>query len=62
MVFNPKYLSDEEITKILTQLTDKEFEDARSRSLTPLKSTVLFKGEGSYVVDIKGKKYLDMTA
>ncbi|MEM3068265.1 MAG: aspartate aminotransferase family protein [Thermoplasmata archaeon] len=62
MVFNPKYLCDEEITKILTQLTDKEFEDARSRSLTPLKSTVLFKGEGSYVVDIKGKKYLDMTA
>lgn len=62
MVFEPRYLKEEEVMDLLTRLTDDEFIRARERSLTPLKSTVLFRGEGSYVYDVKGKKYLDMTA
>jgi len=62
MSFEPKYLKKEEVIDLITKITEEEFLKARERSLTPLKSTVLFKGEGAYVQDIKGKKYLDMTA
>lgn len=62
MVFNTHYIKKEEIEKILTEVTKEEFYNARARSLTPLKDTILFKGEGSYVTDINGIRYLDMTA
>ncbi|MGB9815108.1 MAG: aspartate aminotransferase family protein [Thermoplasmata archaeon] len=62
MVFEPSYLKKEEVIDLLTKLTEEEFSRARERSLTPLKSTVFFRGEGSYVYDVKGNRYLDMTA
>lgn len=62
MVFNPKFIKKEEIEKLLTEVTQEEFYNARAKSLTPLKDTILLKGEGPYVTDINGNKYLDMTA
>jgi 4-aminobutyrate aminotransferase/(S)-3-amino-2-methylpropionate transaminase len=63
-VFSPQVLSEEEITSLLSQVSDEEIAQAREFSLTPLKSTILHRGEpgGALVYDYEGNAYLDCTA
>ncbi len=62
--FNPQTLSQEEIASLLSQVSEEEVERARQLSLTPLKSTILYRGEpGSALVqDYEGNTYIDCTA
>lgn len=62
--FSPQVLSEEEIASLLSQVSDEEVALARRFSLTPLKSTILYRGEpgGALVHDTEGKTYIDCTA
>ena len=60
----PSVLSKEEIETLLTEISPEEVEKAKKISLTPMKETILFKGEpgGAIIMDIDGNKYIDCTA
>jgi len=62
--FPPQVLSEEEITSLLNQVSDEEIALAHQFSLTPLKSTILYRGEpgGAVVQDYEGNAYIDCTA
>ncbi|MFQ6100030.1 MAG: aspartate aminotransferase family protein [Anaerolineae bacterium] len=62
--FSPQVLSEEEIASLLSQVSDEEVAHARQFSLTPLKSTILYRGEpgGAVVHDDEGNTYIDCTA
>jgi len=62
--FEPLVLSPEEITTLLTQVSEAEVEQARARSLVHLKRQILYEGiPGSALVrDTDGKTYIDCTA
>lgn len=62
--FSPQVLTREEIVSLLGQVSDDEVAHARRYSLTPLKSTILYRGEpGSAIVhDTEGHTYIDCTA
>jgi len=62
--FTPQVLSGEEIKALLGQISEEEITSARRSSLTPLKSTILYRGEpGSAIVhDYEGTAYIDCTA
>lgn len=50
----PSVLSKEEIETLLTEISSEEVEKAKKISLTPMKETILFKGEpgGAIIMDI----------
>jgi 4-aminobutyrate aminotransferase-like enzyme len=62
--FPPQVLTEEEIASLLSQVSDEEVAHARQFSLTPLKSTILYRGEpgGAVVHDYAGNAYIDCTA
>ena len=62
--FEPQTLSMQEIQDLLGSVTEAEFELARKRSLTPLHSTILYRGlPGSALVeDTAGNTYIDCTS
>ena len=62
--FIPQVLSEEEIASLLSQVSEEEIAQARQFSLTPLKSTILYRGEpgGAVVHDYEGNTYIDCTA
>jgi len=62
--FSPQVLGEEEIASLLSQVSDEEVAQARQFSLTPLKSTILYRGEpgGAVVHDYEGNSYIDCTA
>lgn len=62
--FTPQVLSEEEIEALLNQVSDDEIDLAHQFSLTPLKSTILHRGEpgGAVVHDYGGNTYIDCTA
>ena len=57
--FPPQVFTEEEITSLLSQVSDEEIAHACRYSLTPLKSTILFRGEpgGTVVHDYEGYAY-----
>ena len=62
--FQPEVLSEEEVEKLLTQVTEEEVARARELCLTPLKEQILVEGvSGSAIVrDSAGQEYIDCTA
>ena len=62
--FIPQVFSEEEIVSLLSQVSEEEIAQARQFSLTPLKSTILYRGEpgGAVVHDYEGNTYIDCTA
>jgi 4-aminobutyrate aminotransferase-like enzyme len=62
--FPPQVLSQEEIAALLSEASEEEVQQARSRSLTQLKRQVLYQGlPGSALVrDTTGKTYIDCTS
>lgn len=62
--FSPQVLREEEIASLLSQVSDEEIAQAHQCSLTPLKSTILYRGEpgGAVVHDYEGHSYIDCTA
>ncbi|MGQ9593970.1 MAG: aspartate aminotransferase family protein [Anaerolineae bacterium] len=62
--FEPQVLSWEEIHNLLNTVTPQEVALARKRSLTPLHSTILYRGHpGSALVeDTEGNTYIDCTS
>ncbi len=61
---SPVVLTKEEIYSLLNILEDREVTEAKAKSLTPLKETILFEGKPmtAIVKDVNGKEYIDMTA
>jgi 4-aminobutyrate aminotransferase-like enzyme len=62
--FSPQVLTEEEIASLVGQVSDEEVAHARQFSLTPLRSTILHRGEpgGAVVYDYQGNAYIDCTA
>jgi len=62
--FSPQVISEEEIVSLLGQVSEEEIAQAHQFSLTPLKSTILYRGEpgGAVVHDYEGNSYIDCTA
>jgi len=62
--FSPQVLTEEEIASLVSQVSVEEIAWARRFSLTPLKRTILYRGEpGSAIVhDMEGNAYIDCTA
>ena len=62
--FQPQVLSPDEIRAMLTEVSDEEFEEAKSHSLVHLKRQILYEGEpgGAVVTDTKGNQYIDCTS
>jgi 4-aminobutyrate aminotransferase-like enzyme len=62
--FQPEVLSEKEVEKLLTQVTEEEVARARELCLTPLKEQILVEGvPGSAIVrDLAGQEYIDCTA
>jgi len=60
----PRVLSQDEIRTLLTEVTDVEFAEAKTHSLTKLKRQILFEGTpgGATVRDIQGNEYIDCTS
>lgn len=60
----PHVLSEEEIDRMLSEVKEQEINDAKIRSLTPLKQLILYEGTpgGATVRDVQGNEYLDCTA
>lgn len=60
----PVVLSEEEIHKLLTTISEEEAREARKYNLTSLEETIFVRGEpgGAVVYDVKGKRYVDMTS
>lgn len=60
----PNIFSEEEISKILSNISDEEKEKAFQHSMVILEDTIFYEGEagGSIVTDIEGNKYIDCTA
>lgn len=62
--FQPEMLDEEEVRRMLTEVTDDEVSRARALSLTPLKEQILVEGVpgGAVVRDSTGQEYIDCTA
>ncbi|HEC34722.1 MAG TPA: aspartate aminotransferase family protein [Chloroflexi bacterium] len=62
--FQTQVLSLAEIHALLTELSNEEVEQARAKSLTPLKHQILYEGlpASALVRDTKGNEYIDCTA
>jgi 4-aminobutyrate aminotransferase-like enzyme len=62
--FPLQVLTQQEIATLLSHVSDEEVAHARQFSLTPLKSTILYRGEpgGAVVHDRAGNAYIDCTA
>ncbi|MFX1562201.1 MAG: aspartate aminotransferase family protein [Promethearchaeota archaeon] len=60
----PKVLTEDEITEMLTKVTEEEFKECEAHILTPLKEIILESGVpgGSIVRDTQGNEYLDCTS
>ncbi len=60
----PQILTEEEISDLLTKVTEEEIKACESHILTPLKEIILASGEpgGAVVRDIQGNEYLDCTS
>ncbi|MFW9831697.1 MAG: aspartate aminotransferase family protein, partial [Candidatus Thorarchaeota archaeon] len=63
-LMKPKVLTENEITEMLTKVTEEELAECNSHILTPLKEIVLASGTpgGAIVYDIHGNEYLDCTS
>ncbi|HEC34125.1 MAG TPA: hypothetical protein ENI37_05345, partial [Chloroflexi bacterium] len=59
--FQTQVLSLAEIHALLTELSNEEVEQARAKSLTPLKHQILYEGlpASALVRDTKGNEYID---
>lgn len=62
--FVPRVLDEHEIAALLREVSAEEIDQARQLSLTPLHTTILYRGEpgGAVVYDYDGKAYIDCTA
>jgi len=62
--FSPQALTEEDIAGLLDQVSEEEIAHARRFSLTPLKSTILYRGDpgGAVVHDTEGNAYIDCTS
>lgn len=60
----PTVLTEKEITDMLTKVTDEEFKEAQTHTLTQLYDTILATGvPGTAIVrDLRGNEYLDFTS
>lgn len=60
----PKHFTEEEIIKLLTEVTDNELEKCHKHELVPSKDVILFQGTPgeATVKDSKGKEYIDFTS
>jgi len=60
----PKVLTENEITEMLTKVTEQEIEECNAHILTPLKEMLLVSGSpgGAMVKDLEGNEYLDCTS
>ncbi|MHA1940356.1 MAG: aspartate aminotransferase family protein [Candidatus Hodarchaeales archaeon] len=57
-----RLFSDEELLRLITEISDDEIDSVHKKSLVPLYDQIFVEGKGSYLKDYKDKTFLDCTS